>query len=270
MTASTSVDAGPPAEITVRDLSLELPIYSAESRSFKRSLLSLETGGKLLSGRHGPVRVRALNKVSFTLAQGERLGLLGHNGAGKTTLLRTLAGVYPPTQGVVEVKGDIATMFDIGLGMDPEATGRENIFMLAFARGLSPELVKSRIEQIAEFSGLGPFLDLPVKTYSSGMTGRLSFAVATSFQPDILLMDEWISTGDSEFVVKAERRLVELLEASRLMVFASHSVDLIKSTCTRFIILSHGEIVAGGAIADLDEALASTNAEAAGAAEGRG
>lgn len=266
---STITDASTiSAAIKVRDLALELPVYSSESRSFKRSLFSLETGGKLLSARHGPVRVLALNGVSFELAQGERLGLLGHNGAGKTTLLRALAGVYPPTRGTVEVTGEVATMFDISLGMDAEASGRENIFLLAFSRGLDPERVKARMDQIAEFSGLGPFLDLPVKTYSSGMVGRLAFAVATSFQPDILLMDEWISTGDQEFVAKAERRLYELLEASRLMVFASHSVELIKRTCTRFMIMSHGEVAVTGSIDDLDDALNLTAERAAAAAAG--
>jgi lipopolysaccharide transport system ATP-binding protein len=248
------------AVVRVRNLTVELPIYSAESRSFKQSLLSTEIGGRLLSMRHGPLRVGALTQLDLDLRPGERLGVMGHNGAGKTTLLRALAGVYPPTQGSVEVDGDVATMFDIGLGMDIEANGRENIFLLGYSRGLDPAHIRSKIDEIATFSGLGPYLELPVKTYSSGMASRLAFAVATSFQPDILLMDEWISTGDQDFMKKAEARLFELLEQSRVMVFASHSAELIERTCTRFMILSHGQIALQGPVSELQDAIQRTRA----------
>jgi lipopolysaccharide transport system ATP-binding protein len=152
---------------------------------------------------------------------------MGPNGAGKSTLLRTLAGVYLPTSGTIEVKGRVASLIDLSLGMDVEATGYENIRMRGIMMGLSLKQIRSMEEEIADFSGLGDFLHLPIRTYSTGMHMRLGFAVSTAINADIILMDEWLSVGDSDFLIKAEKRLHDYIQKSSILVIASHSEDLI-------------------------------------------
>ena len=231
--------------IVVDHLVLDLPIYRSDARSLKGVLASISVGG-MLSKDRGRIAVRALDDVSFSLQEGDRLAIVGHNGAGKTTLLRTLAGVYRPSSGRVEIEGQVSNLFDIGLGLDQEATGRENIFLLGYARGFSGQAIKESIPEAIEFSGLGAYIDLPVKTYSAGMAARLAFSVATSLRPDVLLMDEWISTGDASFMEKAEQRLGERVNQARVTVLASHSMELVMKVCNRVIVLEHGRIVADG------------------------
>lgn len=226
--------------IEVKNVDLSYPIYSVKAQSLRNAIANLAVGGKLLRNGKDVVHVRALNKVSFSLQSGDRLGLIGHNGSGKTTLLKLLAGVYEADKGHVKINGKISSMIDIGLGLDYELTGRENIVNMGRMRGFTTKQVLQKMDSIIDFSDLGQFIDLPIKTYSAGMTTRLVFAVATSLEPDILLMDEWIGAGDAGFFQKALDRINNILEKSRVMVLASHSFGLIKETCNKVLVLESG------------------------------
>lgn len=232
--------------IEFRDVGVQFSIYNATSRSITSKLLQVATGGKLDSDRSGRVTVRALDSISFTVKDGEKVGLLGHNGAGKSTLLRTLAGVYLPTSGTAAIEGQVGSLIDLSLGINPEATGRENIFIRGALLGISKKDLRSRFDEILEFSELGDFIEMPVRTYSSGMHLRLAFAVSTVVRPEILLMDEWLSVGDENFRHKAEARLTEVVDSTNILVIATHSRKLIESTCNRAIWLEHGQIKMDG------------------------
>ena len=190
----------------------------------------------------GQAVIRALDELSFTLQDGDRLGIIGHNGAGKSTLLRLLGGVYRPTSGMACINGAVGSLIDISLGIDPEVSGRENISMRGALLGLSRSELSKRVDDIIDFSELGNFIDLPVRTYSTGMHLRLAFSVSTMLSPDILLMDEWLSVGDEAFRHKAEQRLEEMVRATSIIVLASHSKELILRTCNRVLWLEHGRI----------------------------
>lgn len=220
---------------------VEFPMYSIGQRSFKRQLLQSATGGRI--GQRGDVTViRALDEVSFSLLPGDRLGLWGHNGSGKTTLLRAIAGVYPPVSGRLDVMGRIASLIDLSLGMDGDASGIENIRMRGVLLGLSRRDTDRVLDDVAEFTELGDFLSMPVRTYSSGMHMRLGFAISTAVEADIVLMDEWLSVGDADFQKRAQDRLATFLERSKILVLASHSEPLLHDLCTRIIHLDHGRV----------------------------
>jgi lipopolysaccharide transport system ATP-binding protein len=222
------------AHIKLDQASVEIPIYSNHNRSIKNSLLKNLTKDKVL-----PHSVKALNNITLNLKDGDRLGVMGPNGAGKSTLLRTLAGVYHPTSGSIDVSGSIASLIDISLGMDSEATGYENIRMRAIMMGMKLKQIKLIEDEIADFTELGKFLELPIRTYSTGMHMRLGFAVSTTVPADIILMDEWLSVGDSDFLVKAEKRLHDYIQKSSILVIASHSEDLIAKLSNQVIRLEH-------------------------------
>ncbi|MBP0628106.1 ABC transporter ATP-binding protein [Cupriavidus sp. AcVe19-1a] len=230
------------ASIEFKDVCVDFPIYNASGRSLKKRLIQVATGGQLGADQQGRVVVRALEGLSFTLRDGDRVGLLGHNGAGKSTLLRLLSGVYEPSSGNARIKGEIGSLIDISLGIDPEATGRENIYLRGGLLGMTKAQITSQIENIIEFSELGDFVDMPLRTYSTGMHLRLAFAVSTIVRPEILLMDEWLSVGDEGFKHKAEARMTELVQSTNILVIASHSRDLVLHTCNRVIWLEHGKV----------------------------
>jgi lipopolysaccharide transport system ATP-binding protein len=186
--------------------------------------------------------VRALEGVSFEIRPGDRVGLMGHNGAGKSTLLRMLSGIYEPIAGSLKVEGRVATLLELQLGIDPDATGYENIMLRGVMTGLKLREIRAKIDEIAEFTELGDYLGMPVRTYSSGMLLRLAFAVSTSVEADILLMDEWLSVGDAEFRNKASARLEQLVERTPILVLASHSQELIGKVCNRLFQLEHGRV----------------------------
>ena len=226
--------------ITLQNLSIRFPVYGADQRSLKKHLARIAIGGRLgKTGGSSPV-VSALNDVSFELRAGDRLALVGPNGSGKTTMLRVLAGVYSPDDGSLETVGKIASLLDLTLGLQPTATGFENIYLRGLIAGLTKAQIQEKTDEIAAFSGLGAFLGLPLKTYSSGMLARLAFAVATSVDADILLMDEWIAVGDADFRLAARNRLLGLIEKSHIMVLASHEMSLVKGLCNKFLHLEHG------------------------------
>ncbi|WP_345814227.1 ABC transporter ATP-binding protein [Paraburkholderia sp. PREW-6R] len=229
--------------IVAQGISVEFPIYENSHRSLKKAVLNLTTGGRIGqdAGRHAIVS--ALDNLSFRFSDGERIGLVGHNGSGKTTLLRTLAGVYAPVRGKLTMNGKVASLLDVSMGLDPDATGFENIYLRGILDGLRPATIRSKVDDIAEFSDLGEYLNLPVRTYSSGMMLRLAFAISTSVEANILIMDEWLSVGDADFAVKAAGRLEKLVGQASILVLASHDPKLISRVCTRKIVMHHGKIV---------------------------
>lgn len=229
------------AHIVLDHVTVDFPIYNARNRSLKNTVMQAATGGAV-NFRADRTIIRSLDDVSFSLSEGDRVGLVGHNGAGKSTLLRTLGKVYYPTFGRADIEGEIGSLVDISLGIDQEATGRENIFIRGALLGLKKLEIEDHFQEIVDFSELGPFIDMPVRTYSSGMHLRLAFAVATIIRPEILLMDEWLSVGDAAFNDKAEARLTNLVKSSRILVIASHSRELIEKTCNRALWFEHGKL----------------------------
>ena len=229
------------ASIDADRIVVEFPLYNVAHRSFKQHLLQSATGGRI--GQRGEITVvRALDQVSFRLKPGDRLGLWGHNGSGKTTLLRAIAGVYRPVAGRLDVTGRIASLIDLNLGMDGEASGIENIRLRGVLLGLSRREADRLIDDVAEFTELGDFLSMPVRTYSTGMHMRLGFAISTAVDADIVLMDEWLSVGDADFQKRAQDRLANFLARSKILVLASHSEQLLKDMCTRMLHLEHGRV----------------------------
>jgi lipopolysaccharide transport system ATP-binding protein len=227
------------AQLTLDSVSIDFPIFGAHAVSLKQTLASAATGGRI--GREtGVAVIEALRDISLDLKEGDRLGVIGHNGAGKSTLLRTLAGVYPPTRGRYARTGTISSLIDPMLGIEMDATGYENITIRGLILGISHREMATLIPEIAEFSGLGDYLEMPVRTYSTGMLMRLGFSIATAVRSDILLMDEWMSVGDAEFKQKAEERLRKIVSNTGILVLASHSPELIERECNRVIELSHG------------------------------
>ena len=224
---------------------VDFPIFNATNRSLKNTILQSATGGRVDFGAKETI-VRSLNNVSFKVNPGERVGLIGHNGAGKSTLLRVLSRVYVPTSGRAVISGSIGSLVDISLGINSEATGRENILLRGVLMGLKRSEVLSRMDEIIEFSELGNFIDVPVRTYSSGMHLRLAFSVSTIIRPEILVMDEWLSVGDDRFNQKAAKRLEEMVEHSQILVIASHSRQLVEQVCNRVLWFEHGKLIADG------------------------
>lgn len=228
--------------IRLQNVSVEFPIYNSSSRSLKNRVLSIATGGKIERRSDRLVIVRGLEDVNLTFREGDRVGLIGHNGSGKTTLLRVLSGIYTPTHGSAIISGHCVSLININLGIDPDATGRENIRLRSAMMGMPPEEVAEKFDQIAEFSGLGEFLDVPFRTYSSGMQLRLAFATSTAVRPEILIMDEWLSTGDEDFKDRANARMRDLVDSTKILVLASHSKELMEKNCNRVIWLEHGRV----------------------------
>lgn len=233
------------ARLSFENVTVQYPLYNSRGMSLRNQLVRLGTGGRIESEAGHISVVTALRDVSFELRDGDSIGLVGHNGSGKTTLLRTMAGIYTPSAGRVIREGRLATVFEIGAGMDPELSGHENIVRMGLMMGMSLSEAEACIPDIEDFTELGDFLQLPVRTYSSGMTMRLMFAMATSVQPEILLIDEMFGTGDSTFQGKAQARMRSLISASKIFVFASHSTELLREYCKRFFVLERGTLREG-------------------------
>ena len=238
------------AEIEVRGVSLDFPLYHGNARSLKRTVFS-NLSGRMGNDQKHRVVVQALRDVSFRLASGDRLGLIGTNGAGKTTLLRTLAGIYEPLVGKVRVRGTLNALLDPQLGMNAELTGRENIMLRGFYNGLGRTAIRRLEEDVAAFAELDDFLDLPVRIYSSGMVVRLGFALATAIRPQVLLMDEWFLAGDAVFMEKARGRLEDMVRGADILVLSSHMTPVVLDWCTRVIWMDQGRIREDGPAAEV-------------------
>jgi ABC-type polysaccharide/polyol phosphate transport system ATPase subunit len=224
------------------DVTVQYPVYNTRAKSLRSQLMRISTGGRIERESSTVQLVTALRGASFSLEEGDTVGLIGHNGAGKSTMLRTMAGVYVPVSGRVVRRGRVATVLELGAGMDSELSGYENITRMSMLLGLTQAQCRARLADIEDFTQLGAFLNLPVRTYSSGMATRLMFAVATSTSPDILLVDEIFGAGDAEFQEKAARRMEALISSVGIFVFASHDLDALKRYCKRFFRLEHGQV----------------------------
>jgi len=243
-----------------------MPIYGGRSRSLKHALFKTATkigasrraaaqiGGVIEAEATGKVVVKALDGISFTFNEGDRVGLVGHNGAGKTTLLRVICGILEPVAGDLEVLGSVTPMFNLTDGMDMEATGYENIWIRGQILGCSRPFIARCVDDIVEFCELENFLHMPVRTYSSGMMLRLGFAISTALQPQILVMDEMIGAGDATFYERAHIRLTHFIETAGILVVATHNPAIITTWCNKAMWLAHGKIAAFGAV---DEVMAS-------------
>ncbi|ASU23345.1 ABC transporter ATP-binding protein [Vibrio qinghaiensis] len=231
-------------KILLKNINLHYASSSYKERSIKSLLSSVISGNK----KENVVDVHALKNISLEISDGERVGLLGHNGAGKSTFLKTVAGLYPTSSGELIVKGQIRSLFDLSLGFEPDATGRENILYRGLLLGLSPKFMREKEQEIVDFASIGEFIDYPIKTYSAGMQVRLAFAISTAVGGDILLLDEVIGAGDANFMAKAKRRITELIEQAKILVLASHDFSSLKDICTRGIVFHKGEIVFDGPI----------------------
>ncbi len=232
------------ARLLLDGVGVAYPVYNAASQSLRKQLVNIGTGGRISSSKGHVATVQALDDIHLDLRDGDRIGLIGHNGSGKTTLLRTMAGIFRPTSGRMLVEGRISTVFGLGAGADHELTGYENIIRMAMLLGATQEQARAAIPSIEEFTELGDFLAMPMRTYSAGMTTRLLFAVATAVQPEILLVDEVLGAGDAGFQDKARERMSEFVSRASIFVLASHAEELMARFCTRVIRLEHGRVVA--------------------------
>ncbi|HYG96567.1 MAG TPA: ABC transporter ATP-binding protein, partial [Solirubrobacterales bacterium] len=190
----------------------------------------------------------ALRDLSFTIEEGEVVGLIGHNGAGKSTLLKILSRISEPSTGFAETRGRVGSLLEVGTGFHPELTGRENVFLYGSILGMRRTEIRSRFDDIVEFAEIERFLDTPVKRYSSGMTVRLAFAVAAHLEPEILLVDEVLAVGDASFQRRSMEKMTQVAREGRTVIFVSHNVGLIRALCERGILLSRGQVVADGSV----------------------
>lgn len=222
--------------IEVNDVSMCFRLDNNRVASLKEFLT------RKLSGKLSYTEFWALKDVSLSVKKGEVLGLIGHNGAGKSTLLKAISGIYKPTKGSILCRGSVVPMLELGSGFDFDLTGRENIFLNGAVLGFSEEFLTSRLDEIIAFSELGQFIDVPIRTYSSGMLARLAFSVATMVDPKILIVDEILSVGDESFQAKSRARMMELMGGGTTVLFVSHSLDQIQEMCDRVVWLEHGEV----------------------------
>lgn len=233
------------AQITLNAVCVDIPIYDATGRSMKSQLIRIGRSSQIENNR-GVVIVRALNELSFSLEEGDRVGLIGHNGAGKSTLLRVLAGIYQPTSGVISREGKTIPLLDLSLGMEENCTGYQNIRMRGLLLGMSSAEIEQKTSEIADFTELGDYLKLPLRTYSSGMRVRLAFSISTAVDAEILLLDEIIGAGDASFIHKANARLSAMRNSSKIVVLASHDNNVIRQFCNKALWMEHGRLLAFG------------------------
>ncbi len=225
--------------ITIKNLYISFPLYHENMRNL-RKITNIFLSGRLSEDKHRKIYVQSLRDISFSIKGGERVGLIGTNGAGKTTLLRTMSGIYEPVSGHLRIEGHISSLLDPSVGMNPELTGRENIRLRCYIDGVPHKQMNEIEEKVIEFSELGPYIDLPVKTYSSGMNLRLGFGLITAIDPQILLMDEWFMTGDEGFMLKATHRLENIVKKSQILIISTHSPQILIKWCNRIIWLEQG------------------------------
>ena len=230
------------SSISLDHVVIDMPIYDGRHRSLKHAIIKAGVGGVIRGNAQGRTEVRALDTVTLRLQDGDRVGLIGHNGAGKTTLLRVMGGLIEPTQGSIAIDGTVCTLLGSGGFLDLDMTGAENINFAADLLGIPRARRTTLTEEVAQFTQLGAYLTMPVRSYSAGMSMRLSFALMTAQEPDILLLDEVFGTGDILFFANAAKRLEALKKSTRISVLASHSVDSIRRMCSTVLWLEHGQI----------------------------
>jgi ABC-type polysaccharide/polyol phosphate transport system ATPase subunit len=251
--------------VNVNDIHVEFPVYDSYGRSLRHTLglgriakginrftaRNLNVGGNIDTGETGRVVIKALDGLSFDIHEGERVGLLGHNGSGKTTLLRTIAGIYEPVRGTLKTSGHVVPLFDLQLGMDPDATGLENIWLRGKMLDLSDQQINDTFDDIADFTALGDYLYMPIRTYSQGMMLRLAFAISTAITPDILVLDEMIGAGDAAFFERASQRLKQFIDNAGILVIASHSTAMLRQWCNKGMLLERGKLIEYGPLEEV-------------------
>jgi ABC-2 type transport system ATP-binding protein len=240
MTSANGPAATGKVAINVTDLGVQYSLKFTRKTTLRHSLT------RKIRIEGGDSRFWALREVTFQVTQGESLGVIGPNGAGKSTLLQVLAGIITPSAGVVEVDGHVSSLLSLGAGFDSDLSGRENIRLAGAFMGLDHTVVEERLPGMVEYADLGPFIDTPIKTYSSGMKARLGFAIATSVEPDILLLDEVLATGDAAFREKSKARVLELVKEAKAIVLVTHDMEWVREYCNKAMLLEHGHIVAVG------------------------
>lgn len=233
--------------IKLKDVSLSFPVKK------KLKLKDLFVEGSSQFNKISNEEIIALDNINLEIKEGERVSIIGHNGAGKSTILKVMAGIYEPTKGKIKTEGRISSMFELSTGFEMESTGWENIYLRGLMLGETPNSMKEKMMEIAEFSELGEYLDMPVKYYSSGMFIRLAFSVSTAIDPDILLLDEIVAAGDASYLKKAENRMKELMEKAKIMVLVTHSLDTALSMSERCIWIEKGKIKMDGKTKDVVE-----------------
>lgn len=236
------------AMVEVNDVSMHFRMPGDRINSLKEYVV------QLLSGKLKYNEFVALDHVSFTVNKGEVVGLIGHNGAGKSTILKVISGILKPTGGEVKTYGNVVPMLELGSGFDMELTGNENIFLNGAILGYSEEFLRAKYQEIIDFSELGQFINIPIRNYSSGMLARLAFSVATVVEPEILIVDEVLSVGDSSFQEKSRNRMLELMGGGTTVLFVSHSIPQIRDMCDRVVWLDHGKVKMIGNAAEVCDA----------------
>lgn len=230
--------------LELKKVNLTYPILGSSSKSLRSRIVKNLTGGIISSKNNNDIiHVNALQNINLRLTEGDKIGLIGHNGSGKTSMLRLMAGILEPTSGTITRNGKISCLINPSAGLNPEATGLENIYLRSYLLGMKENEIRNKIDQIIEFADLGKFIDLPMRTYSSGMISRLSYSISTAIEPDILLVDEGIGAGDSNFTKKIKANTFKFLEKSKIVVFASHNLNFLKEIGAKIINLEKGKIL---------------------------
>lgn len=239
------------AFIELKNVTLDLPVYGVQGRSLKKQVMRWGRRNSIAEGNDGVIVVRAINDLNVRFERGDRIGLIGHNGAGKSTLLRVMAGIYAPTAGTVTREGRAVPLLDISHGMDENSTGMQNIRLRGLLLGMSEDEIREKQRGIAEFTELGDYLDLPIRTYSSGMRVRLAFAISTAVDAEILLLDEVMGVGDASFMHKAEARMADLHGRAEIVVLAIHANNAIRKMCNKVLWMDHGRMRAFGDVEEI-------------------
>lgn len=232
--------------IELKDVSLVYDLHFDRTNNFKEYIINALKKRSYVEQKKA--QYHAINKLSFRLEEGERLGIIGLNGSGKSTTLKVISGILKPSQGQINIKGTIQPLIEIGAGFDPEFTGRENIYLNGYMLGFTKKQIEECEKEIIEFTDIGQFIDTPIKYYSSGMTVRLAFTVATMIRPEILLIDEMLGAGDAAFIQKAKKRLDSLMSVAKIIVIVSHDLGFIESMCNRLIVINKGEKFFDGSV----------------------
>lgn len=234
--------------IELKDVSLIYDLHFDRTNNFKEFIINLLTKRSYVEQKKS--QHFALQKINFRADEGARLGIIGLNGSGKSTTLKVISGILKPSEGELKVVGTIQPLIEIGAGFDPEFTGRENIYLNGYMLGFTKKQIEECENEIVEFADLGQFIDTPIKYYSSGMSVRLAFTIATMIQPEILLIDEMLAAGDAAFMEKAKKRLDSLIKVAKIIVIVSHDLHFIKSMCNRVIVMNKGSKVFDGSVED--------------------
>jgi lipopolysaccharide transport system ATP-binding protein len=240
--------------INLENVSVSFPIFNVKTHSLKNKIIKSVMGNISSNNQDQVVHIDALKNTNIKIESGERIGVIGGNGSGKSTFLRLCSRIYEPSTGTININGNISSLINVNIGIDPESTGRENIKLRLIMLGYNNNQINELLNEIIEFTELNQFIDFPFYTYSTGMQMRLAFATSVFIKPEILIMDEWLATGDKNFQEKAEKKLNSIIENSKILILASHSKDLILKTCTRVIWLENGHIKSDGTAKEITQA----------------